>query len=141
MPDLPADPNLQTLLDARRYRRLQILGAAPGESADLKNGTVMRFSTLDDYLDADIARMPSRGEAAEPDVACTPDDHEKHAQQIIAEIDRVLAATIVNPARAFDERSELMRRLRGLLLESQYLAAKREREHIEDRVRRALKEY
>ncbi len=50
-------------IDATRYRRLRILGAAPFDTRDLERGTVMRFSTLDDYVDADIAAMPSRGEA------------------------------------------------------------------------------
>ena len=51
--------------DARRYRRLQILGVATGAEWDrhLQNGTVMRFSNLDEFVDADIRRMPSRGEA------------------------------------------------------------------------------
>lgn len=49
--------------DARRYRRLRVLGAAPFGSPQLVNGTVMRFTNLDAFIDADIARQPSRGEA------------------------------------------------------------------------------
>jgi hypothetical protein len=48
--------------DEQRYRRLRILGAAPGGSKQLEGGTVLCFQNLDDYLDADIAAHPSRGE-------------------------------------------------------------------------------
>lgn len=51
-------------LDAARYRRLQILGAAPGGSNNLEEGTVLRFAALDSFVDDDIQNMPSRGEAA-----------------------------------------------------------------------------
>lgn len=50
--------------DARRYRRLRVLGAAPCGTRDLNNGTVMCFTTLDAFVDADIAAHPSRGEAS-----------------------------------------------------------------------------
>lgn len=49
--------------DAARYNRLRILGAAPMGSEHLSNGTVLRFQGLDAFLDADIKRVPSRGEA------------------------------------------------------------------------------
>lgn len=49
--------------DARRYRRLRILGAAPGGSRHLDNGTVITFTGLDEFLDEDLRRTPSRGEA------------------------------------------------------------------------------
>jgi hypothetical protein len=49
--------------DALRYRRLRILGAAPGESKQLEQGTVLRFQSLDMYIDEDINHYPSRGEA------------------------------------------------------------------------------
>lgn len=52
-----ADPG-----DVQRYQRLRILGAAPGGSKQLKDGTVLRFQALDDYLDGDIISYPSRGE-------------------------------------------------------------------------------
>ncbi len=50
-------------LDARRYRRLRVLGVAPDGSKHLQEGNVMRFSNLDEYVDRDIRFMPSRGEA------------------------------------------------------------------------------
>lgn len=49
--------------DARRYRRLQILGAAVHDTSQLANGTVVRFSGLDKIIDKDLAMHPSRGEA------------------------------------------------------------------------------
>ena len=51
--------------DARRYRRLQILGVATGAEFDthLRTGTVMRFSNLDEFVDEDLKWHPSRGEA------------------------------------------------------------------------------
>lgn len=51
------------LQDAKRYRRLQVLGCAPGTSKQLKNGTVLCFTNLDDFIDDDISAHPSRGEA------------------------------------------------------------------------------
>jgi hypothetical protein len=59
----PAAP-VQTA-DVQRYQRLRILGAAPGGSKQLDAGTVLRFQNLDDFVDADIAAYPSRGEASE----------------------------------------------------------------------------
>lgn len=53
--------------DAARYRRLQILGAAPyGHPYCLGNGTVLRFQSLDQFVDADLGLHPSRGEFAQP---------------------------------------------------------------------------
>lgn len=49
-------------LDARRYRRLRIIGAAPCNTPQLASGTVMCFSNLDKFVDADIEKLPSRGE-------------------------------------------------------------------------------
>ena len=49
--------------DARRYRRLQILGCAPDGSRNLDAGTVLRFTNLDAFVDADLHLHPSRGEA------------------------------------------------------------------------------
>lgn len=51
--------------DAKRYRRLRILGAAPGGSKQLDQGTVLRFSNLDLFLDDDLRIHASRGEARE----------------------------------------------------------------------------
>lgn len=56
-------------VDARRYRRLQILGAAPYGSKNLDHGTVLRFQSLDAFVDADIDAYPSRGESAQPEAA------------------------------------------------------------------------
>lgn len=49
--------------DARRYRRLRVLGCAPYGTTHLGTSTVMRFSNLDEHVDADIDVHPSRGEA------------------------------------------------------------------------------
>lgn len=54
----PPDP------DARRYQRLRILGCAPLGSPLLAQSLVMRFQSLDEFLDADITAHPSRGEAS-----------------------------------------------------------------------------
>ena len=51
--------------DARRYRRLQVLGCAPSTSKQLENGTVLCFTNLDEFVDADLKAVPSRGEAAQ----------------------------------------------------------------------------
>lgn len=53
-------------LDAARYRRLRVLGAAPSTSPHLEAGTVLCFTNLDTFIDDDIAAQPSRGEADEP---------------------------------------------------------------------------
>lgn len=60
--------------DAMRYRRLRTLGCAPGESKELKNGTVLRFQTLDAFVDADTKHY-DRGDgvrAADPTAVLTP---------------------------------------------------------------------
>ena len=49
--------------DVVRYHRLRIIGAAPGGTANLASGTVVRFTNLDAWLDEEIRRHPSRGEA------------------------------------------------------------------------------
>ncbi len=51
-------------LDAKRYRRLQVLGCAPSTSKQLENGTVLCFTNLDEFVDVDLKAVPSRGEAA-----------------------------------------------------------------------------
>ena len=51
-------------LDAKRYRRLQVLGCATSTSKQLENGTVLCFTNLDEFVDVDIKAVPSRGEAA-----------------------------------------------------------------------------
>jgi hypothetical protein len=48
----------------RRYRRLQVLGAAPCGSVNLLEGTVLRFQGLDAFIDADLRSHASRGEVA-----------------------------------------------------------------------------
>ncbi len=50
-------------VDAARYRRLRVLGVAPAYTDHLKNGNVMRFTNLDEFVDKDLAWTPSRGEA------------------------------------------------------------------------------
>lgn len=55
--------------DARRYRRLRVLGCAPGTWAGLnrtkphEQGTVLCFQNLDQFVDDDLRRVESRGEA------------------------------------------------------------------------------
>lgn len=49
--------------DARRYRRLQVLGCAVMDTKQLQTGTVVRFTGLDAIVDRDLAIYPSRGEA------------------------------------------------------------------------------
>jgi len=61
----PGADRVQAALDARRYRRLRILGAAPAYTNHLRNGNVMRFNNLDTFIDDDIEAYPSRGEAEE----------------------------------------------------------------------------
>lgn len=58
----PAPVESEDTLDAKRYRRLQILGCSPYAAA--MPGTVLRFSNLDRFLDDDIRAHASRGEAA-----------------------------------------------------------------------------
>lgn len=48
--------------DAVRYRRLQVIGCAPGGSKQLDNATVIRFSELDSFVDADLKAVPYRGD-------------------------------------------------------------------------------
>lgn len=62
----PASPSVPAVVreDAARYHRLRILGCAPGQTEHLRTGSVMRFTNLDAYVDADRAAHPSRGEAA-----------------------------------------------------------------------------
>lgn len=57
--------DMNDALDAKRYRRLQVLGCAPSTSKQLENGTVLCFTNLDEFVDADIKAVPSRGEAQE----------------------------------------------------------------------------
>ena len=50
--------------DAARYQRLRILGVAPMGSQVLARGLVIRFQTLDSFVDEDMKAHTSRGEAA-----------------------------------------------------------------------------
>jgi hypothetical protein len=50
--------------DATRYRRLRILGAAVYGSQELDKGHVLRFQSLDELLDRDLATFASRGETS-----------------------------------------------------------------------------
>jgi hypothetical protein len=54
----------EIIRDARRYRRLQVLGCAMAETPQLEAGSVVRFTGLDEVVDRDLAAHPSRGEAA-----------------------------------------------------------------------------
>lgn len=54
--------NTPDSIDAARYRRLRIIGAAPGGSTQLAGGTVLCFQNLDAFVDADLDAHPSRGE-------------------------------------------------------------------------------
>lgn len=58
---LPVETTDDIVRDARRYRRLQILGCAVDDH-HLKAGTVSRFTNLDTIVDADLNAHPSRGE-------------------------------------------------------------------------------
>lgn len=53
----------EAMIDAKRYRRLRVLGAAPSTWQASVLGTVLCFTNLDSFLDADIQAHPSRGEA------------------------------------------------------------------------------
>lgn len=74
--------------DARRYRRLQVLGAAPFGSDELEHGNVLRFTNLDVFVDGDIAAHPSRGESAAtaPQVVQAPSDELAQAEKIIKDL-------------------------------------------------------
>lgn len=49
--------------DAARYRRIRLLGAAPFGTTQLDAGTVLRFQSLDEFVDKDLRLHPHRGEA------------------------------------------------------------------------------
>lgn len=53
---------VEPVADGVRYRRLRLLGCAPTESENLKNGTVLRFTNLDRFVDADLVNYPNRGD-------------------------------------------------------------------------------
>jgi len=65
-------PTPEIARDAKRYRRLQILGAAPGGSKQLDQGTVLCFTNLDAFIDHDLELHPSRGEAHPISEAAVP---------------------------------------------------------------------
>lgn len=52
----------QDRVDATRYRRLQVLGCAPGTSPQIDRGRVLRASSLDSFIDRDILLYPERGD-------------------------------------------------------------------------------
>lgn len=60
--DVPAGTTEAVERDARRYRRLRVLGAAPFGSDLLETGGVMCFTSLDAFIDEDLRAHPSRGE-------------------------------------------------------------------------------
>jgi hypothetical protein len=49
--------------DAKRYRRLRVVGVAPYNTPELERGFVLRFTNLDEFMDAEFLAHPSRGEA------------------------------------------------------------------------------
>lgn len=55
--------------DARRYRRLRILGCAPAYTGHLDRNEVMRFTNLDEFVDADMKNVHERGDAARSSAA------------------------------------------------------------------------
>ena len=57
----PQEPQ-KPVADGVRYRRLRVLGCAPMLSANLAAGTVLRFTNLDGWVDADICSYPGRGD-------------------------------------------------------------------------------
>lgn len=56
------DKQMKTEEDARRYRRLRVLGCAVMDTPQLTQGTVSRFTNLDEIVDADMQAHPERGE-------------------------------------------------------------------------------
>lgn len=58
-------------VDARRYHRMRVLGCAPYMSRQLGHGSVLRFTGLDSFIDADIKAYPSRGEALSTNQSCS----------------------------------------------------------------------
>lgn len=60
---------LRNLSDALRYRRLRLLGcsaALPGATEHLARGLVLRFTNLDEFIDADLRAHPERGDSSRP---------------------------------------------------------------------------
>lgn len=61
--DLAREAELIAIVrDGSRYRRLRILGCAPAETSHLEQGLVLRFTNLDEFVDADFVAHPSRGD-------------------------------------------------------------------------------
>lgn len=58
--------------DARRYRRLQVIGCAPMGSGQLALQQVLRFTNLDEFIDRDLKACPSRGEALPLSASLSP---------------------------------------------------------------------
>ena len=52
--------------NAKRYERLRIVGCAPLGHEVLNQSLVIRFQSLDEWVDSDIKSVPSRGEFAQP---------------------------------------------------------------------------
>lgn len=57
---VPTPPTWDEQRDAKRYRRLRILGCAPVDTVQLEDGTVIRCQALDAFIDADLRLAPSR---------------------------------------------------------------------------------
>lgn len=90
----------QLIRDAMRYRRLRVLGAAPGGSIHEEQGTVLRFTNLDEAMDADLERERTRGEELIQDPARDPDS-------VIDRKFMILAVNLVN-GKVYDETSALL---------------------------------
>lgn len=88
---LVGDPWGYRPTDAQRYERLRVLGVAPCGTKQLESGTVLRFQNLDDFVDADIAASPSRGEAAAAPVVVEPTAH-------VVDIDRKAGQSTIDAA-------------------------------------------
>lgn len=86
--------------DAMRYRRLRILGAAIGGSIHEQQGTVQRFTNLDNAVDEDIKNQRTRGEAKE-----MAGFHDSDAV-----IDRKFIILAVNPinGKVYDETNSIL---------------------------------
>ncbi len=82
--DVPTGLPQTTALDAKRYRRLRVLGVAPCHTEHLKNGNVMRFTNLDDFVDGDLSNYV-RGEAA-----LTASDQSRRIEELLEANNRYL---------------------------------------------------
>jgi len=94
--------------DHARYQRLCVLGCMPYQWHGYM-GDVIRFATLDDFLDEDMAAYPSRGEHADLADRAAANKHGRTAtEEAMARAENAEAE--VERLRAYgDERDELYR--------------------------------